>query len=104
MKVERIGSELMAVQYERPEQKNSEIKTENKQKDYLEISLEGRKKLSELADKKLNESQSDNTTNDLSNKLDEIRLKIANGFYKTDEVKQQIVDKLIKDIFDESKE
>ncbi|MEA1981114.1 MAG: hypothetical protein U9N54_09095 [candidate division Zixibacteria bacterium] len=104
MKIERIGSELMAVQYERQKQNNSEIKKDTKQKDYLEISLEGRKKLSELADKKLNESQSDNTTNDSSNKLDEIRLKIANGFYKTDEVKQKIADKLIKDIFDEPKE
>ncbi|RKX19605.1 MAG: hypothetical protein DRP35_07435 [Candidatus Zixiibacteriota bacterium] len=104
MKIERIGSELMAVQYERQKQDNSEIKKENKQKDYLDISLEGRKKLSELADKKLNESQSDNTTNDSSNKLDEIRLKIANGFYKTDEVKQKIADKLIEDIFDEPKE
>lgn len=94
----------MAVQYERQKQNNSEIKKDTKQKDYLEISLEGRKKLSELADKKLNESQSDNTTNDSSNKLDEIRLKIANGFYKTDEVKQKIADKLIKDIFDEPKE
>ncbi len=94
----------MAVQYERQKQNNSEIKKENKQKDYLDISLEGRKKLSELADKKLNESQSDNTTNDSSNKLDEIRLKIANGFYKTDEVKQKIADKLIEDIFDEPKE
>ena len=94
----------MAVQYERQKQDNSEIKKENKQKDYLDISLEGRKKLSELADKKLNESQSDNTTNDSSNKLDEIRLKIANGFYKTDEVKQKIADKLIEDIFDEPKE
>jgi len=104
VKIERIGSELMAVQYERQKQDNSEIKKENKQKDYLDISLEGRKKLSELADKKLNESQSDNTTNDSSNKLDEIRLKIANGFYKTDEVKQKIADKLIEDIFDEPKE
>lgn len=104
MKVERIGSGLLPDNIERQTQKNNEIVSEIRQKDYLDISLEGRKKLSELADKKLSENQSDKTNNDLSYKLDSIRLKIANGFYQTDEVKQQIADKLIDDIIDESKE
>lgn len=104
MKVERIGSELMPDNIERQQKKNNEINDEIKTKDYLEISLEGRKKLSELADKKLSESQTDNSTNVLNHKLDEIRAKISNGFYKTNEVKQNIADKLIDDIFDKPKE
>ena len=71
-----------------------------KTKDSLDISLEAKKKIGELADKKLQESGliGEEIMEDNQEKKNVIKLRISSGYYKNRNVLEKIVDKIIRDI------
>lgn len=68
--------------------------------DSVEISLEAKKKIGELADRKRSEGV-EITPNEPENneeKLNIIKLRISNGFYSKAGIKEEIADRLIEDL------
>ena len=81
-----------------PKQESRETKTEEpaKKTDTVSISLQARKRLANLADssRTLSPEQIDAETETGQTRLDQVRQRIADGFYNREDVRAMIADKL----------
>ena len=95
-------NEKVVIEHNLPETKVEEKKISNVgtiNKDSAEISLEGRKKLSQLADNYLQEAvENGEKIDSVSARIERIRNRVETGFYDSDEVKEKITSKLADDI------
>ncbi len=82
-----------------PKQESKEVKTEGsaKKKDTVSISLQARKRLADLADtsRTLSTAKTETETELGQTRLDQVRERIANGYYDRNDVRIEIADKLI---------
>lgn len=101
MKIGPINEKVVIESQIRESSQKEQVAVEEKkiQKDKVEISTEGRKKLSQLADKHLTDvNKNSDEINRESARVAKARNRIETGFYEMDNVKDIILDKLTDEI------